>query len=368
VFVSHAGVDTERARWAAGVLRSAGYEVELDHTDWPAGDDFLQRMAQALATCQLMVALWSPAYFAEGSFALRELQAAEFARIRVVPLRLVAFTPPPLWGHLIYRDLFGLDDDRGRGVLLDAVIGSAGNTSEPPPLPDRRRARQRTVIALVAASTVVVALLLTIVIGYNDWILGRTAGASASSHVTSGPGPGASSPSVSSFGGTVPATTTPPANPSGANVPVTTTAAPPPIQPAQSTFTPSPSSSPSVSAPPSAGTTLSIVSVTSRPGYGDGSSQINVQISGTVGPGPGHIYWLCAMKQGLYYSKGSVPPNTTVATSLGDGLFTWLLLVVRADAAASASLQNAYASDGYTQGLPTGAEIVSNSFPYTVTN
>jgi hypothetical protein len=101
--------------------------VELDYTDWAAGDSFLQRMADALASCQIMVALWSPVYFAVGSYALRELQAAEFAHVRVVPLRIVAFTPPPLWGHLIYRDLFGLDDERGRGVLLDAVAGPAGH-------------------------------------------------------------------------------------------------------------------------------------------------------------------------------------------------------------------------------------------------
>jgi hypothetical protein len=132
VFISHAGVDADSARWAADVLRAAGFDVELDRTDRAAGENFLQRMSEALARCQIMVALWSPTYFADSSYALRELQAAEFARIRIVPLRLVPFSPPALWAHLIYRDLFNLDDGQARSVLLDAVAGRPASARSVP--------------------------------------------------------------------------------------------------------------------------------------------------------------------------------------------------------------------------------------------
>jgi TIR domain len=67
-FISHAGRDRAWAEWVAGQLRAAGRTVELDVTDWAAGEDFMDHMAGALGRCTAMVALWSQAYFAQGSF------------------------------------------------------------------------------------------------------------------------------------------------------------------------------------------------------------------------------------------------------------------------------------------------------------
>jgi NB-ARC domain. len=127
IFVSHAGSDGEKARWVGSQLMEAGIEVELDQLHWPVGDDFLRRMSEALSACDAMLALWSPAYFEEDSFALRELKAAELTGVRVIPVRLVKFDVPALWRHLIYADLHGLSDRDAREVLLAAVRGATAS-------------------------------------------------------------------------------------------------------------------------------------------------------------------------------------------------------------------------------------------------
>jgi hypothetical protein len=126
VFVSHAGHDRAWAEWVAAQLRAAGFHVEVDISDWSAGEDFLQNMSDALEGCDLMVALWSSAYFKPESYALRELKMASTMKRRVIPLRLESTDPPPLWAHLIYHDLFGVPEDAATRVLLEAIAGPAG--------------------------------------------------------------------------------------------------------------------------------------------------------------------------------------------------------------------------------------------------
>ena len=129
-FVSHAGRDRPWAEWVAVQLRAGGHVVELDATDWGVGSDFMTRMNAALRACDTLVALWSEAYFAPGSFAQRELEAADLMKARIVPLRLEEVTAPPLWLKLVWADLFGVDEAGARRVLLDAVAGPAGARRE----------------------------------------------------------------------------------------------------------------------------------------------------------------------------------------------------------------------------------------------
>lgn len=123
VFVSHAGRDRAWAEWVAWHLRAAGYEVEID-LDWGRGDSFMAKMRRALQECDVMVALYSPAYFAEGSYTLMELDAWLARPQRnagLVPLRVAECDVPHLYGPYVWSDLFGRDDAAARETLLRAV-------------------------------------------------------------------------------------------------------------------------------------------------------------------------------------------------------------------------------------------------------
>lgn len=136
VFVSHAGPDTAWAEWVAWQLKRAGYRAELDLWDWLPGDSFINRMRDALDRADLVVALWSAAYFERERFTGPEWEAVFAARgvdgPRLVPLRLEEVTPPALLRPLLYEDLFGRDADSARRVLLRAVGGAAVPDRAPP--------------------------------------------------------------------------------------------------------------------------------------------------------------------------------------------------------------------------------------------
>ncbi|MFC0529345.1 FxSxx-COOH system tetratricopeptide repeat protein [Phytohabitans kaempferiae] len=140
VFVSYAGSDRPWASWAAQVLEAAGYQVELDVWDWAAGDNFVRRMSEALDRADVVLSLWSPAYFMPDRFTEDEWTAAVAlrprGRTRLVPVRVAEVTPPGLLRPMIYRDVFGLDEDDARTVLLGAVAGPTGR-GQPVAFPGR---------------------------------------------------------------------------------------------------------------------------------------------------------------------------------------------------------------------------------------
>jgi hypothetical protein len=130
-FVSYAGPDRPWAEWVAWHLEQAGCSVELDVWDWAAGDNAVLRMSDALARAGRVVALYSPAYFERSRFSVDEWTAVMAARPgvdgrrRLVPVRVAEVDPPPVLAALVYRDVFGLDEERAREQLLVAV-GLAG--------------------------------------------------------------------------------------------------------------------------------------------------------------------------------------------------------------------------------------------------
>ncbi|MBL7520782.1 tetratricopeptide repeat protein [Frankia sp. CNm7] len=134
VFVSHAGRDLAWAEWVSWQLERAGYSVELGHWDWVAGDNFIEKMNDALRRAQNVVALLSEAY----------LEADRYTRIgwaavlaggagdpRLIPLRVEDVTSPPLLRPLLAPALFGLTSDQAREVLLKALRGPRRPGSEP---------------------------------------------------------------------------------------------------------------------------------------------------------------------------------------------------------------------------------------------
>jgi hypothetical protein len=103
VFVSYAGADRPWAQWAASVLESAGYVVELDVWDWLPGANTVLAMNDVLAKADRVLALWSRAYFERERFTTDEWTAEaarrpgpDGQRHRLIPVRVQDVTPPGL--------------------------------------------------------------------------------------------------------------------------------------------------------------------------------------------------------------------------------------------------------------------------------
>ena len=112
-------------------LEQAGYSVELDVWDWAAGRNFVTAMSDALDRCDRVLALFSSAYFDRSRYTTEEWSAAVvhtpgMREGRLVPVR-VEDVPveqmPAVLRPLVFCDVFGMDAEQARQVLLEAVAG-----------------------------------------------------------------------------------------------------------------------------------------------------------------------------------------------------------------------------------------------------
>jgi hypothetical protein len=132
LFISYAGPDRPWAQWASAQLEAAGYTVELDVWDWKTGANVILKIDEALAHADRVLALWSPAYFERPRFTTAEWTAvmaggaSAQGEYRLVPIRVSAVEPPPFLRSLLYRDVFGLDEEQARTELLAAITGPTG--------------------------------------------------------------------------------------------------------------------------------------------------------------------------------------------------------------------------------------------------
>ncbi len=129
-FISHAGRDRAWAEWVAWHLAEAGYTVELDVWDWQAGQNFVTKMSDALDGVARVVALYSSAYFQRARYTTEEWSASMLhlpgVEGRLVPLRIEEVPTaqiPAVLRPLLSHDLFGLDEQQARQVLVKAVSG-----------------------------------------------------------------------------------------------------------------------------------------------------------------------------------------------------------------------------------------------------
>jgi hypothetical protein len=128
-FVSHAGADRAWAEWVAWQLIDAGYSVELDVWDWAAGRNLVTAMGDALDRSDRVVALFSRAYFDRSRYTTEEWSSAVLhvrgtEQGRLVPVRVEevpAEKVPAVLRQLVFCDVFGMDEDRARQMLLEAV-------------------------------------------------------------------------------------------------------------------------------------------------------------------------------------------------------------------------------------------------------
>ncbi|MEU6195589.1 toll/interleukin-1 receptor domain-containing protein [Streptomyces sp. NPDC047061] len=89
-------------------LEQAGHTVIPDVWDWRTGDDFVQRMVEALTSADAVVAVLSRAYFADGRRSHDERTAAPARRDRMIPLAaepLTAADAGPLLASKMRTDL-----------------------------------------------------------------------------------------------------------------------------------------------------------------------------------------------------------------------------------------------------------------------
>ncbi|WP_238697989.1 FxSxx-COOH system tetratricopeptide repeat protein, partial [Streptomyces sp. E5N91] len=134
VFVSYAGPDRAWAEWAAWHLREVGHAVELDVWDWRIGDNFIERMNDAMRRATTVVALFSNNYFDPARWTREEWTSVVARRERIVPVTVEPLTAsdiPDILTAVIRKDLHSLDEQAAITALLEAVNGPTGPRTAP---------------------------------------------------------------------------------------------------------------------------------------------------------------------------------------------------------------------------------------------
>jgi TIR domain/NB-ARC domain len=145
-FVSYTGADRAWAEWIAWQLEQAGYRVIIQAWDFEPGDNFVDRMRDALEHADRTLALVSAAYLAS-PYCTDEWTGAFLhdpnGRNRLLQARIEECELPRLLRAQIYIDLVGLPREQARARLLAEVKRGRRKPATEPPFPHDQRAGPR---------------------------------------------------------------------------------------------------------------------------------------------------------------------------------------------------------------------------------
>jgi tetratricopeptide (TPR) repeat protein len=142
-FVSYTSADRAWAEWVAWQLEDEGWTTVLQAWDFTPGDNFIQRMRDALEQADRTIALLSQAYLASpyatdewtGAFLHDKDHAG-----RLLPVRIEACKLPRLLATRVYLDLVGLGRQAARTRLLEEVKQGRRRPQRAPGFPGEQRA------------------------------------------------------------------------------------------------------------------------------------------------------------------------------------------------------------------------------------
>ena len=107
IFLSYAWQDREQAKSIYLALRDQGHRVFFDRADLPSGDEYHNRIREAIEGSRLFVFLISPDAVDAQSYTLTELEIVEKARVKLLPVMLretdIATLPASLQAVTIHR-------------------------------------------------------------------------------------------------------------------------------------------------------------------------------------------------------------------------------------------------------------------------
>jgi TIR domain len=124
-FISFSSVDRAWAEWIAKHLRSAGYAVFYQHSDFRAGNNFIIKMHEAASLADRVIAVLSDDYlnstYTQPEWATALAKDPTGAERRLILIKVQPCSPTGLLRQLVFVDLVGLPDHQAREVLLRAV-------------------------------------------------------------------------------------------------------------------------------------------------------------------------------------------------------------------------------------------------------
>jgi tetratricopeptide (TPR) repeat protein len=145
-FISYTQADRAWAEWIAWQLEAERYSTIVQAWHFRPGDNFVQRMRDALEQADRTIAVVSPSYLAS-QYGNDEWTAAFLhdpdgtGRRRLLPVQVEACALPRLLATLIYIDLVGVNRQTAKARLLEGVRRGSVVPIEEPGFPGGRAPR-----------------------------------------------------------------------------------------------------------------------------------------------------------------------------------------------------------------------------------
>jgi hypothetical protein len=126
-YTTHSPSDIAWATWVSWVLENKlGAETIIQEYDFHVGDNFKERMDNALRCADAVVCVLTRTY-SESANCTEEWTNAD----KIIPVRFDDCTPPGLLKSRIYIDLYGLDKDSARDRLIAKLQVNTRPIEEP---------------------------------------------------------------------------------------------------------------------------------------------------------------------------------------------------------------------------------------------
>src|SRR5438876_2136385 len=121
-FISYNNADRAWAEWIAWQLEASGFSALLQAWDFRPGFNFVLNMHDAIQKTGRIIAVLSPDYITNATYAASEWAAA-FVRDpgTLLPVRVRACEPPGLLAAITYIDLVGRDERDAAQTLLTGI-------------------------------------------------------------------------------------------------------------------------------------------------------------------------------------------------------------------------------------------------------
>lgn len=124
-FISYSRADKKWAEWIAWGLEEAGYSVVIQAWDFRPGGNFILEMQRATEKSQKTIAVLSESYFkskfTQFEWAGAVIKDPQSIERRLLPIRVEECKPIGILSTIIYVDLVGLNEQKARQKLLEAL-------------------------------------------------------------------------------------------------------------------------------------------------------------------------------------------------------------------------------------------------------
>ncbi|WP_301663236.1 toll/interleukin-1 receptor domain-containing protein [Methanoculleus frigidifontis] len=146
-FISYNTADKSWAKWVAWALEEKNYSVRIDDWDFQPGNNFVNRMDNALKKANVMLLILSPDYldseYCQAEWTSKFCEDSTGEQRKIIPIMVRETVLSGLLKAIIHINLVSLNEDQAKERLLQGISQERGKPSHPPPFPGKETALEK---------------------------------------------------------------------------------------------------------------------------------------------------------------------------------------------------------------------------------